>query len=291
MRDSPLRSASGASESGEDDSGDSLSTVYSTTLDDLPPSPDDLATRPFARPARNGIFRSNPEYEYQTGFPNSPMDELSLSHRSLGAASSETESTGSSLSSSHTTRMANSPSPLPLSSSGSYHGARTDSLDSARSTSNFEFRAAMLAYTFRLQIVECPVAVSPLRQFVRIAISRRMVRRCVLIVTRQLRRAATRSNERTVQYLTGSISFCSTSCSYIVLLKAYKVLSSLEEERDWNKEFQRLMELPDSEDKFTELRHLAQDFLDVGMCSFLPLMALLFGNVLSISDELCEDHH
>jgi hypothetical protein len=38
----------------------------------------------------------------------------------------------------------------------------------------------------------------------------------------------------------------------------------LSEERDWNKAFQSLLDLVDSEDKFTELRRLAQDFLDVG---------------------------
>jgi hypothetical protein len=35
-------------------------------------------------------------------------------------------------------------------------------------------------------------------------------------------------------------------------------------DKDWNKEFQDLLELPDTEEKFTKIRHLAQDFISIG---------------------------
>ena len=35
-------------------------------------------------------------------------------------------------------------------------------------------------------------------------------------------------------------------------------------DKDWNKEFQELLELPDTEEKFSKIRHLAQDFISIG---------------------------
>lgn len=35
-------------------------------------------------------------------------------------------------------------------------------------------------------------------------------------------------------------------------------------DKDWNKEFQELLELPDTEEKFARIRHLAQDFISIG---------------------------
>lgn len=35
-------------------------------------------------------------------------------------------------------------------------------------------------------------------------------------------------------------------------------------EKNWNKEFQALLELPPTPDKYTQIRHLSQEFLDIG---------------------------
>jgi hypothetical protein len=42
------------------------------------------------------------------------------------------------------------------------------------------------------------------------------------------------------------------------------IRQSLAETKDWNKEFQLLLEKDDNEAKFTKLRHLANDFVYVG---------------------------
>eukprot|EP01128_Nolandella_sp_AFSM9_P005573 TRINITY_DN270_c0_g2_i2.p1 TRINITY_DN270_c0_g2~~TRINITY_DN270_c0_g2_i2.p1 ORF type:complete len:1572 (+),score=354.00 TRINITY_DN270_c0_g2_i2:505-5220(+) len=49
---------------------------------------------------------------------------------------------------------------------------------------------------------------------------------------------------------------------------SYEVLRNLTQERDWNKDFQELLRLPDNHEKYTGIRHLAQDFQDVAtLCS------------------------
>jgi len=50
--------------------------------------------------------------------------------------------------------------------------------------------------------------------------------------------------------------------TYFVLANA--LLSGMGSSKDWNKEFQLLLELPDNVDKFKRLRHLSNDFLYVG---------------------------
>jgi hypothetical protein len=45
---------------------------------------------------------------------------------------------------------------------------------------------------------------------------------------------------------------------------ALSVAAALAQSKDWNKEFQNLLEEPDIESKFTRLRHLGNDFVYVG---------------------------
>lgn len=47
------------------------------------------------------------------------------------------------------------------------------------------------------------------------------------------------------------------------------------EEKNWNKEFQELLELPPTPDKYTQIRHLSQEFLDIGTESFFFCLILV----------------
>lgn len=58
-------------------------------------------------------------------------------------------------------------------------------------------------------------------------------------------------------------------------------------DKDWNKEFQDLLELPDIEEKFTKIRHLAQDFISIGKIQ----PPRRFSKIHIFSHKLCQDYY
>ena len=70
----------------------------------------------------------------------------------------------------------------------------------------------------------------------------------------------------------------------LIAVAALQLLTRLEEERDWNKDYQQLLKEEDSEEKFVQLRRLTQEFVDIGRLRHFSLLMLS-------SNFVCASYH